>query len=653
MNIERLFEELASASTITIYHNSQNRNLSGVMANDDYTPGEFGAGSMHGKGFYSVWKKEEVGGKGNYNRYGSNNYKGTVPLNSNILVLDPDFYKEIYKKEPSINFIEDQLIKAGVNVKDMNTPLYIKGKFYKKNPEELLSKNFNKRIARELYKESTSTLLYNINGGKGTHGSGKGSFLQKYFDGVAYWGSSDLHCLLMWNYKLVKIIGKYNKSENKTKINIKDYKKQKENKFRNETIFSSKKVKIIERNGFYYFIVRVKNSKEGDAFFGLKPNQNVITDFKISRDQKHVDEYSNAFKDFDKIEKFKKEYNIPDYVINSLTFTNGKKMNDKKNAKEIIINRNKKGGEFTKEDFDSLIRKKTFFKEIQEYCDNLKKGDNRENDFPYDLENFINASPKNAERVKNIMKGRPLRIKSLHTLPDAIENSVDTVLVNTSKSKIFNPVSYSYFSRYDDKFLGKLKGFPSKMVSSVNFLPFFKNKKLNTVDCSAFKFMLFIVGDKGNDEENSRRTDYETLRKVINEDTKYINCAFKNLYFDSGKNSYGKDFAPPCLFGANYKGSKIDDYRVINLSNLKKINFGNNSNFWKFNPKIIDNLTQNVIFCNEELDKKSILELKKRNPKFRVETDYFEIDKRYNTPKHYDRKKGEDESGWDNQEIED
>lgn len=71
----------------------------------------FGDRGIYGRGFYYVWKKEDLDGatEGENNKYGKYSYKGTIPLNSKILILDPNFYKHIYKKEPEEDFIKNQL----------------------------------------------------------------------------------------------------------------------------------------------------------------------------------------------------------------------------------------------------------------------------------------------------------------------------------------------------------------------------------------------------------------------------------------------------------------------------------------------------------------------------------------------------------------
>lgn len=552
-NLQLILEELAGKDLVTIYHASKNPDLNGIMANDDFVPGSFGSGYMHGKGFYSVWKKEDL------NSYGDFTYKGVVNLvESNILIIDPTFAYNT-KQTISGNYIKKQLKKAGISaigtisfpfLKDRDTLLF--------NKKEISVNEFNSsKLLRDILDENPS--------------------VKERFDGVAYKGDVDGHCLLMWNYHKVKIIGSFDVKKNKTEINAKSFEKQKIKKFRNETIYSSGNIKIVERNGDYLFF---KNANK----------KNRKPEITMSRELK--DSESFPLLDYKLFKNFLRENKIPKKIASSLTFTNGKKMIRTSNFSKTATERT---GEFVSSVFSSSVYKDikngNFINRVNKILSLDKiNGDNEE------YLNQIDELTKGEEEKKIVldyMKKTPIITHCLHLLPTFMEENKYIIFDCQNKKNI------SLAEEKNRLIVMPLKSFNGKFI---NF-PRAIQLKLGDV---------FFLLKKDNIEEFDLTSFFQDTKIFITEIFgKYFSKKLKtlknsvNMIFVDATPSYfsNAEVIPPCLFlkYPNYIDSVV-------FPNKVKIDFGNSKRNWVFTKNIKE------VIITSGMDNFSLNELKKRNP---------------------------------------
>ena len=544
-NLIEILEELGSINQMTIYHASKNSNLSGTMANDDFNPGLYGSGSAYGRGFYSVWKKEDL----NIKRYGDFVYKGVINLNdSNILIVDPLFYKELKKPIPE-DYIQEQ---TGIPYEknsiwnDFELPSVVGNKVFYYNKKYSIDDFISSDLLKDLLSEYPSII--------------------ENFDGVAYRGKIDGHCLLMWDYKKVKIIGKYNVKTNKTNLDLRNYKKQKslkgrEEKFERYTIYSKGKIKIKKYSNEYRFF-----------------NGEISVAILLSRDMKK-DYNSDILGDLKKAKKFLVDYKIPKKIVDNLTFTNGKKIINIYSAVKMFEKRNNAFLPYTHKNIEEDIKNNYVFKRLKKL-----KGEQL---YRYigNLDFVARVSDKNSkDKLINQMEKEKIIISDFKKYPKFLICNPKAVIDCSNGKLRENLINYpEYFKEIKGKLIKLPKMVSINLDTAINL-----SKEKSEIDLTWLfhKTKLGIV-------QNEKTT--KSLKSI----KKFTNCI---LALDNLDNFYaGLETLPSVMFSNFYKPEAY-------IPKCKKIETLS-VNDWKFPKGKV-----NHIFYHKGMEKETIDMLKKKNP---------------------------------------
>lgn len=551
-----LAEEYASVNKIAIYHANRNNRLANTKAQDDYNAGN-NAGIMHGKGIYTVWKKESL--RSNYGAYVN---KGYVDINKfKILILDPEFYKEIKKEIPK-NFVEDQLRAVGItDLKGIRPRTYENGKICDKG--------------RPIRDTSSSGYLLKL--------EEKIRNLHTLFDGCAYDGRGDGNCLLMWNEKAVIITGVYDIRSGKTidkKENIKNVIRQKHlasEKHENKTVYSNKVAKIAERKQKYLFF-----EKKGKG--AIKPL------FWISRTQKRKSE--NTFKNIDLIADFAKRNSIPERIIKSLTFTNGVSIIDREGTETTIKRR--RGSLRVNFDFEDIredIENETIVDKMNIILKKTKMN-SKDKEYLEQITKFSNYhNNSHGEEIIIQMKKTPLVIRKFGRTQQSFEFNRNCIFDMNFENKI--ELRYHQYDR-NKRFImrGRNVRFRGSFINIPTIIKigwtsaYYLFEKSGVLDLTTKFDGKTVVLDY---------TDFDNNSKIH----KFSGCTLLNAdpeYLDECKT------LPPVEFDDRFASTNIT------IKSAESIDFGNNKKHWKLPISV------NKVFYSNFLNVEALKELKKRNP---------------------------------------
>lgn len=564
MTIQNLVEELASEKQITIYHVSRDANLGRILANDDFTPGIFGSGYMHGKGFYTVWKKEDLSIK----RYGRFIYKGVINFKKNkILILDPDFFKEL-KIKITQNFIEEQLRKAIPNLDKKFLPEFKNGNIEYKG-KSVAADNFNSS-------DFLSSLRKVI------------PHLERYFDGVAYRGERDGHCILMWNFREVKILGRYNPKDKKTKIDIENYKKQKKSFFYDHTIYNENGIKLVEQNKKYI----------------LTDKRKVVSLLSRElRDSVFIGDQINAF-----IKSLKK-YKIPEEIVKSLTLSNGINVLNKHSVIKTFEKRTGRKMNFSVETIQNDIDKGIFVKKLNGILKSTFKSTfkpfgspfSRHEGYKQAVYEYFNElyiedenDRKKLEKVNKLLEKDKLIVYEIQDLPEFLEKNKNTFF-ECGSGNLENSFQIGEAKKVFEIFGDRLINVPKKMrMSLYQALKMFRDK--SKVD---------LTKQVGNCKLILKQTGYNNGGNSLLKIKKFVNCVLINPEFSN----FRSDVLPPCIFDSNFiRGAEKESNFIPPCSS---IDFGNSEKTWIFPSNFKE------IEYPKNLSRVSLHILEKRNPKIK------------------------------------